>query len=311
MPVAYQFANASTTIPLSQLDANFASPITLGNTSIQLGNTVSTIGNLTLSNVTITSGNIAFAIPATSGGTGLVSPGTTGNVLTSNGTAWVSTGVSVGSGVTAISFGSTGLTPSTSTSGNVTVSGTLSANSGGTGLSSLTANSVLLGNGTSTIQFVSPGLTGNVLTSDGTTWASTAFTSAGGLTLVTTLTPAASATSVSVTGLATYKSFIIVPGSISLNVSAALVATISSNNGSTYSSNIIFTNNSIAPAGYAQIFKTDDSSSAKPWFIVGASSTVNAGSASGASGVINAIKISLSVASSFSGAGNIYIYGLN
>jgi hypothetical protein len=181
MTVPYAFANLSGNIALAKLDSNFNTPITIGNTSVLLGNTVSTLTNLTLGNVTITSGNI-FTIPATSGGTGLVSPGSTGNVLTSNGTAWVSTGVSVGSGVTAISFGSTGLTPSTSTSGNVTVSGTLSANSGGTGLSSLTANSVLLGNGTGSIVTVSPGNAGNVLTSVGGFWVSNAavMTSVGG-----------------------------------------------------------------------------------------------------------------------------------
>jgi len=41
------------------------------------------------------------------------------------------------SGVSSISFGSTGLTPSTSTSGAVTVAGTLAASNGGTGLTSL------------------------------------------------------------------------------------------------------------------------------------------------------------------------------
>jgi hypothetical protein len=40
-------------------------------------------------------------------------------------------------GVSNISFGSTGLTPSTSTSGSVTVAGTLAATNGGTGLTSL------------------------------------------------------------------------------------------------------------------------------------------------------------------------------
>jgi hypothetical protein len=211
MPVAYQFANASTTIPLSQLDANFASPITLGNTSIQLGNSVSTLNNMTLANVTISSGNIAFAIPATSGGTGLVSPGTTGNVLTSNGTAWVSTGAAAGTGVTALSFGSTGLTPSTATSGNVTVSGTLSVGSGGTGLQSLTSNSVLLGNGSSTIQFVSPGSSGNVLTSNGTTWSSVAPSGGGGgaMTLISTKSTNG-VVSVSWTGLSGYNNYILI-----------------------------------------------------------------------------------------------------
>jgi hypothetical protein len=51
--------------------------------------------------------------------------------------------------------------------------GTVGADKGGTGQSTLTLNNVLLGNGTSAVQFVAPGTSGNVLTSDGTTWAST------------------------------------------------------------------------------------------------------------------------------------------
>jgi hypothetical protein len=56
MPVTYTFATATTSIPLSQLDSNFATAITLGNTAIQLGNTVTTLNNMTFPNVTITSG---------------------------------------------------------------------------------------------------------------------------------------------------------------------------------------------------------------------------------------------------------------
>lgn len=56
MPVPNTFANATTSIPLSQLDTNFATPITIGNTAVQLGNTVTTLNNMTFANVTITSG---------------------------------------------------------------------------------------------------------------------------------------------------------------------------------------------------------------------------------------------------------------
>ena len=59
MPVPNTFATATTSIPLSQLDANFATTITLGNTAIQLGNTVTTLNNMTLANVTISSGSIS------------------------------------------------------------------------------------------------------------------------------------------------------------------------------------------------------------------------------------------------------------
>jgi hypothetical protein len=44
--------------------------------------------------------------------------------------------------------------------------------SGGTGLSTLTANNVILGNGTSAVQFVAPSTAKNTLTSNGTTWIS-------------------------------------------------------------------------------------------------------------------------------------------
>lgn len=58
MAVPYTFGSATSAIPLSQLDSNFATTITLGNTAIQLGNTVTTLNNMTLANVTISSGNI-------------------------------------------------------------------------------------------------------------------------------------------------------------------------------------------------------------------------------------------------------------
>jgi hypothetical protein len=60
MAVPYTFANASVSIPLSQLDSNFGTTITLGNTAIQLGNTVTTLNNMTLVNVTVSSGNATF-----------------------------------------------------------------------------------------------------------------------------------------------------------------------------------------------------------------------------------------------------------
>ena len=66
----------------------------------------------------------------------------------------------------------------------VKVTGTLPVANGGTGASSLSANTVLLGNGTSAIQTVAPQTSGNVLTSNGITWtsAATAAAAAGTLT---------------------------------------------------------------------------------------------------------------------------------
>ena len=51
--VPYIFGNATTSIPLSQLDVNFATNATLGNATVGLGNTTTTVGNLTLTNATI------------------------------------------------------------------------------------------------------------------------------------------------------------------------------------------------------------------------------------------------------------------
>jgi hypothetical protein len=107
MAVPNTFAGATSAIPLANLDTNFATPITLGNTAIQLGNTVTTLNNITLVNATVSS--VSTPITASQGGTGLttltannvllgngtgsllaVAPGTSGNVLTSNGTTWTS-----------------------------------------------------------------------------------------------------------------------------------------------------------------------------------------------------------------------------
>lgn len=59
-----------------------------GNLNIQSGGSTK---------IAVTSAGVAFSTPvgATSGGTGLTSPGTSGNVLTSDGTGWTSTALSV------------------------------------------------------------------------------------------------------------------------------------------------------------------------------------------------------------------------
>jgi hypothetical protein len=60
--------------------------------------------------------------------------------------------------------------------GSITGITDLTVADGGTGASSITANSVILGNGSSALSgnLVAPGTSGNVLTSNGTTWASSA-----------------------------------------------------------------------------------------------------------------------------------------
>ena len=53
--VPYIFGNATTSIPLTNLDANFNTGVTIGNTTVGLGNTVTTLGNVILTNATISS----------------------------------------------------------------------------------------------------------------------------------------------------------------------------------------------------------------------------------------------------------------
>ena len=66
-----------------------------------------------------------------------------------SGTIKVLANATYATSVSTISFGTTGLTPSTATNGVVTVAGTLAVANGGTGLTSLTANYIPYGNGTS------------------------------------------------------------------------------------------------------------------------------------------------------------------
>jgi len=177
MPVPFTFGTATAAIPLTQLDSNFATAITIGNTAVYLGNTTTSIGNLSLANVTITS--VSTPITAAQGGTGLtsitansvmignatgsvllVSPGTTGNVLVSNGTTWTSstlanaTGLPLTTGVTGLlpiaNGGSGTATPSLVAGTNVTITGTwpnqtIASTAGGTG--TVTSVSVVSSNG--------------------------------------------------------------------------------------------------------------------------------------------------------------------
>ena len=137
MAVPYTFGTATAAIPLSNLDSNFATPITLGNTAIQLGNTVTTLNNMTLANATVSS--LSTPITPAQGGTGLatltannvmlgngtnnvtfVAPGTSGNVLASNGTTWASAKISLpaGSVLQVVSTTKTDTTSFTSTATN-------------------------------------------------------------------------------------------------------------------------------------------------------------------------------------------------
>lgn len=105
MAVPYTFATATGSLPLSQLDTNFATGIVIGNTTVTLGDTITTINNLTLANVTISSGSFPSGY----------------------------------------SFANVTLTGTTTVSGNISVSGTstLSGNLSVSGNSTVTGDSLI------------------------------------------------------------------------------------------------------------------------------------------------------------------------
>ena len=156
MPVPFSFGAATTAIPLSQLDSNFNTPITLGNTAIQLGNTVTTLNNMTLANVTISSGNVTItnvtvttANATTVNTTTLIA--TTANVTTGNVTNLISGNVTLtGGSITGTPIsGSTGSFTTLTTSSTVTLNGgTANGVAYLDGSKVLTTGSALVFNGT-------------------------------------------------------------------------------------------------------------------------------------------------------------------
>jgi hypothetical protein len=138
MAVPYTFSTATAAIPLSQLDSNFATAITIGNTAVQLGNTVTTLNNMTLANVTISSGTITITNVSV----------TTANV---SGTANISTLVVVGN---------------ETVGGNTTITGNITAAN-----ANVTTNLVLSGgtaNGVAYLNTSKQVTTGSALVFDGT-----------------------------------------------------------------------------------------------------------------------------------------------
>jgi len=101
MAVPNIFANVTTSIPLSQLDTNFATAITLGNTAVYLGNTTTTLGNLTLTNVTLSSGTNNIGSTSISNGTSNVSIASSGGNITmaTNGTSAITVDTSQNVGI--------------------------------------------------------------------------------------------------------------------------------------------------------------------------------------------------------------------
>ena len=107
------------------------------------------------------------------GAVGVTAVGTTGQVLVGNTGAAPSWATVSSSLVSSFSAGTTGFTPSTATSGAITLGGTLVAANGGTSFSTYTTGDVIYASATNTLSKLGVGTTGQILTVAGgvPTWA--------------------------------------------------------------------------------------------------------------------------------------------
>ena len=142
---------------------------------------------LWLMNPSVISFNIATALPVTSGGTGLSTIPTNGQLLIGNGSGYTlnplapGTGITIAngagtisvtnSGVLSFSGGSTGLTPAAATVGAISLAGTLAAGYGGTGLNAYAVGDIIYASGTTALSRLADVATGNALISGGLTTA--------------------------------------------------------------------------------------------------------------------------------------------
>ncbi len=155
----------------------------LAGDNFTVGGDLSVSGNVTLTN----------ALPIAQGGTGQTTASNAINALiptqTNNSGKYLTTdGVSVSWGSVTPGTGtvtSVGITNNLSgitvtgspvtTSGSISLGGTLAVANGGTGSSTFSTGSVLVGSGSNAISTVAPSTAGNVLTSNGSAWASSAL----------------------------------------------------------------------------------------------------------------------------------------
>jgi hypothetical protein len=186
MAVPYTFGSATSAIPLSQLDSNFATAITLGSTALTLGTTTTTVAGLTLTSPVIstivntgtltlpTSTDTLVGRATTDTLTNKSISGSTNTLTNIPNSALTNTTVTIGS--TSIALGGTATTVAgltltsptlttpvlgTPTSGTLTnctglplstgVTGTLATTNGGTGLTAFTANGVVYASSTSAL----------------------------------------------------------------------------------------------------------------------------------------------------------------
>ena len=139
---------------------NYFSSLTLG-AALPVASGGTSLTTLTANNVILGNGTSAPQF---------VAPTTSGNILTANGTTWVSSAPAYVGTVTSVgvSGGTTGLTTSggpITTSGTITLAGTLAVANGGTGVTSTTAYAVYTGNSAGTgFAGIANGTTGQIFT---------------------------------------------------------------------------------------------------------------------------------------------------
>jgi len=183
------------------------------------------------------SASVTYTLPS--------SDGTSGQVLSTNGSGALSWATAGGgsSGVTSFSAGSTGLTPNTSTTGIVTLGGTLASTNGGTGLTSFTSggavyatSSITLTTGTLPITAGGTGATtasgalanlGAASLSSTQTW--TGSNTFNGNFSIGSVSYANNATSVSIANPSTWRTALSVPSSTGSGASGTWGISISGN----------------------------------------------------------------------------------
>jgi len=137
-----------------------SSALAAGTLPIQAGGTAAT--TFTANGVIYGNGTSALGVTAV---------GTTGQVLIGNTGAAPSWATVSSSLVSSFQTSLSGLTPSTATTGAVTLAGTLGPTSGGTGLSTYTTGDIIYASATNTLSALADVATGNALISGGVTTA--------------------------------------------------------------------------------------------------------------------------------------------
>lgn len=159
MAVPYTFASATGSIPLSYLDSNFNTPITIGNTTVTLGSTITTMYNMTLGNVIITSVGSTFpnnylananvilgttTVPL--GNTATTLDGLTlANVTISTGNVTLTNITVTTANVTTANVGTAAITTANVTTGNITTAAVVTLNATNANISANVRTQTLTG----------------------------------------------------------------------------------------------------------------------------------------------------------------------